>query len=196
MIAREPQVPDIAVVVADITGFQADVIVNSAHESLASGGGVSGAIHRAAGPGLAAECASIVERRGWLEAGEAAITAAYDLPANFVVHAIAPRSQNGAPANHVALSKAYQRSIELAIEANAKSIVFPSLGTGIFGFPIASAPGYALDGLSAGFCEGGTLEQITICCFSEEDAAYYIRALKLKQEAHRLGFGQIGHPIG
>ncbi len=163
----------VEVIVGDITLFEADVIVNSAHESLAPGGGVSGAIHRAAGPGLAAECVSIIERRGWLEAGEAEITAAYDLPAQFVVHAVAPRSQNGVSGSHVALSKTYQRSIELAIEANAKSIVFPSLGTGIFGFPISSAPAYAMDGLGAAFHEGSTLERVTICCFNESDAFHY-----------------------
>ena len=167
----------IEVIVGDITLFEADVIVNSAHESLSPGGGVSGAIHRAAGAGLAAECASIIERRGWLEAGDAEITAAYDLPAKFVVHAVAPRSQDGVPGSHVALSQAYQRSIELAIEARAKSIVFPSLGTGIFGFPISSAPAYAMDGLGAAFHEGSTLERVTICCFSEEDAAAYRRVL-------------------
>jgi O-acetyl-ADP-ribose deacetylase (regulator of RNase III) len=168
------------VVVGDITQFAADVIVNSAHESLAPGGGVSGAIHRAAGPGLARECAAIVEERGWLEAGEAEITAAYELPAKFVVHAVAPRSQNGVPGSHVKLSMAYQRAIELAIEAGAKSIVFPSLGTGIFGFPIALAPAYAMDGLAAARREGSTLERVTICCFSEEDAAEYRAMLALR----------------
>jgi O-acetyl-ADP-ribose deacetylase (regulator of RNase III) len=165
--------PVFEVIVGDITKFVADVIVNSAHESLTPGGGVSGAIHREAGPGLARECAAIVEERGWLEAGEAAITAAYGLPARFVVHAVAPRSQNGVPGSHVALSMAYQRSIELAIEVKAQSIVFPSLGTGIFGFPIASAPGYAMDGLAAAGREGSTLQSVTICCFSEEAAAHY-----------------------
>ena len=164
---------NIEVIVGDITLFEADVIVNSAHESLAPGGGVSGAIHRAAGAGLAAECASIIERRGWLEAGEAEITAAYGLPAKFVVHAVAPRSRDGVPGSHVSLSKAYQRSIELAIEARATSIVFPSLGTGIFGFPITSAPPYAMDGLGAAFHEGSTLKRVTICCFNESDAFSY-----------------------
>jgi O-acetyl-ADP-ribose deacetylase len=179
---NSPQLPTptFEVVVGDITKFAADVIVNSAHESLAPGGGVSGAIHRAAGPGLARECAAIVEDRGWLEAGEAVTTAAYELPARFVVHAVAPRSQNGVPGSHVALSMAYQRSIELAIEVKAQSIVFPSLGTGIFGFPIASAPGYAMDGLAAAGRDGSTLERVTICCFSEEDAAAYRAMLALR----------------
>jgi O-acetyl-ADP-ribose deacetylase (regulator of RNase III) len=165
--------PVIVVVVGDITKFAADVIVNSAHESLAPGGGVSGAIHRAARPGLAAECAEIVENRGWLEAGQVAITKAYDLPAKFIIHAIAPRSENERPGSHVALSMAYQRSIELAIEAGAKSIVFPSLGTGIFGFPIESAPACAMDGLRAAYRQGSTLEQVTMCCFNEADAILY-----------------------
>lgn len=140
---------------------------------------MSVAIHKAAGSSLASECAAIIERLGWLEAGEAEITAAYDLPAKFVVHAVAPRSQNGVPGSHVALSQAYQRSIELAIQARAKSIAFPSLGTGIFGFPITSAPAYAMDGLGAAFHEWSTLEPVTICCFTEEDAAVYRRLFKL-----------------
>lgn len=169
--------PVFEVVVGDITKFSADVIVNSAHESLAPGGGVSGAIHRAAGSSLARDCAALVEERGWLEAGEAAITAAYELPAKFVVHAVAPRYTDLGSGTHKSLSMVYQRSIELAIEARAKSIVFPSLGTGIFGFPIASAPAYAMDGLNAAFREGSTLERVTICCFSEEDAVAYRRVL-------------------
>ncbi len=169
--------PVFEVVVGDIATFAADVIVNSAHESLAPGGGVSGAIHRAAGPVLAKDCAAIVEERGWLEAGEAAITAAYDLPAKFVVHAVAPRYADLGRGAHKPLSMAYQRSIELAIEARAKSIVFPSLGTGIFSFPIASAPAYAMDGLNAAFREGSTLDRVTICCFSEDDAVAYRRVL-------------------
>jgi O-acetyl-ADP-ribose deacetylase (regulator of RNase III) len=100
--------PVIEVVVGDITKFAADVIVNSAHEALAPGGGVSGAIHRVAGPGLARECAAIVEERGWLEAGEAAITEAHDLSAKFVVHAVAPRHSDLGASTHKPLSLAYQ----------------------------------------------------------------------------------------
>ena len=171
--------PVFEVAVGDITKFAADVIVNSAHESLAPGGGVSGAIHRAAGPGLARDCAAIVAERGWLEAGEAAITAAYDLPAKFVVHAVAPRYKDTRARTHGLLSLAYQRSIELAIAEGATSIVFPSLGTGIFGIPIDRAPGFAHDGLFVAYREGSTLERVTICCFTEEDAAAYRRVLTL-----------------
>ncbi len=163
----------IEVVVGDITKFAADVIVNSAHESLAPGGGVSGAIHRAAGPGLAAECAEIVENRGWLEAGQVAITKAYGLPAKFVVHAVAPRYADLGPSCHVQLSMAYWRAIDEAGKVGAQSIVFPSLGTGIFGFPIESAPLYALDGIRAGLSANPSIERLTICCFSESDASLY-----------------------
>jgi O-acetyl-ADP-ribose deacetylase (regulator of RNase III) len=172
--------PVIEVVVGDITKFAAEVIVNSAHESLAPGGGVSGAIHRAAGPRLAAECAEIVETRGWLEAGQVAITKAYGLPAKFVVHAVAPRYNDLGPSFHVQLSMAYWRAIDEAGKVGAKSIVFPSLGTGIFGFPIESAPAYAMDGLWAAYREGSTLEQVTMCCFSEADADAYRKVLKVQ----------------
>ncbi len=165
--------PVIEVVVGDITKFAADVIVNSAHESLAPGGGVSGAIHKAAGPGLAAECAEIVETRGWLEAGQVAITQAYNLHAKFVVHAVAPRYKELGPSCHVQLSMAYWRAIDEAAEVGARSIVFPSLGTGIFGFPVGAAPVYALDGIRAGLSSNPSTEKLTICCFSEADAQFY-----------------------
>jgi O-acetyl-ADP-ribose deacetylase (regulator of RNase III) len=114
---NSPQSPNpvFEVIVGDITKFAADVIVNSAHESLAPGGGVSGAIHWAAGPGLARACAAIVEERGWLNAGEAVITAAYELSARFVVHAVAPRYTDLGVSAHKPLSLAYQHSIELEI---------------------------------------------------------------------------------
>jgi O-acetyl-ADP-ribose deacetylase (regulator of RNase III) len=179
MSNEDRRIPVIEVIVGDITKFTADVIVNSAHESLVPGGGVSGAIHRAAGPGLAAECAEIVESRGWLEAGQAAITRAHNLDAKYVVHAVAPRYSDLGPSCGVQLSEAYKQSIELAIEAGAKSIVFPSLGTGIFGFPLHKAPAFAVDGLVAAYQEGSTLEKISICCFSDSDASAYRNALSL-----------------
>jgi O-acetyl-ADP-ribose deacetylase len=175
----KPNGPIVEIVVGDITKFKAGVIVNSAHESLVPGGGVSGAIHSAAGPALAAECAELVKQRGWLEAGEAEITKAYNLDADYVVHAVAPRYDDLGPSCHVQLSKAYMRSIELANEVGAKSIVFPSLGTGIFGFPIDRAPAYAMDGLGVAFQDGSSLLKVTICCFSEADRDAYLRVFTL-----------------
>jgi O-acetyl-ADP-ribose deacetylase (regulator of RNase III) len=179
MMSNHERQPVIEVVVGDITKFAADVIVNSAHESLAPGGGVSGAIHKAAGPELAAECAEIVESRGWLEAGEVAITKAYNLPAKFVVHAVAPRFADLGLSCHVQLSMAYSRAIDEAGKVGAKTIVFPSLGTGIFGFPIESAPLYALDGIRAGLGSNPSIEKVTICCFSDGDAFAYKHVLQL-----------------
>jgi O-acetyl-ADP-ribose deacetylase (regulator of RNase III) len=170
--------PVFEVVLGDITKFAADVIVNSAHESLAPGGGVSGAIHKAAGPGLAAECAEIAESRGWLAAGEVAITKSYNLPAKFAVHAIAPRYADLGPSCHVQLSMAYRRAIAEAGKVSAKSIVFPSLGAGIFGFPIESAPAYALDGIRTGVSSNLSIERVTICCFSEPDLWVYLSQTK------------------
>jgi O-acetyl-ADP-ribose deacetylase (regulator of RNase III) len=180
MSKEDRRIPVIEVIVGDITKFTADVIVNSAHESLAPGGGVSGAIHRAAGPGLAAECAEIVESRGWLEAGQAAITRAHNLDAKYVVHAVAPRYSDLGPSCGVQLSEAYKQSIELAIEAGAKSIVFPSLGTRIFGFPLDQAPAFAVGGISAGLASNASIEKLTICCFSESDAVLYRAAFVKK----------------
>lgn len=173
MSKAEDRNPVIEVVMGDITKFTADVIVNSAHESLTPGGGVSGAIHQAAGHNLASECAEIIGRRGWLEAGEVAITKAYNLPAKFVVHAVAPRYSDLGPGCHAQLSMAYWRAIDEAGKVGAKTIAFPSLSTGIFGFPIESAPLYAFDGIRAGLASNPSIARLTICCFSESDAELY-----------------------
>jgi O-acetyl-ADP-ribose deacetylase (regulator of RNase III) len=133
----------------------------------------SGAVHQAAGPELATECAKSIDKRGWLEAGNVAITKEYNLPAKYVVHAVAPRYADLGPSCHVQLSMAYWRAINEAGKVGAKSIAFPSLGTGIFGFPIESAPLYALDGIRAGLASNLSIERLTICCFSESDVELY-----------------------
>jgi O-acetyl-ADP-ribose deacetylase (regulator of RNase III) len=148
------------VVCGDITTLAVDAIVNAANESLLGGGGVDGAIHAAAGPSLLAEC----RRFGGCQPGEAKITAGYNLPALFVIHTVAPR--NGDPA---VLKACYEASLSLAIKYGLKSIAFPCLGTGVFGFPKVAACEIAI----ACATRAAAAIEITFCCFSEADAALY-----------------------
>ena len=128
----------------DITAETADAVVNAANAHLLAGGGVSGAIHGAAGPELESECREIVRERGALQTGEAVITAGYDLPAAHVIHALGPVWNGGRAGEPEALAKAYRSSILLADENSLVSVAFPSISTGIFGYPLDEAAPVAL----------------------------------------------------
>jgi O-acetyl-ADP-ribose deacetylase (regulator of RNase III) len=127
----------------DITTLQVDAIVNAANEALAPGGGVCGAIHRAAGPQLAAACRDL----GGCETGGAVATSGYELRARWVVHAVGPVWRGGADGEAELLASAYRRSVEVADELGATSIAFPAISTGIFGFPLAQATQIAVGAL-------------------------------------------------
>lgn len=131
---------DIESWLGDITTLEVDAIVNAANERLAPGGGVCGAIHRAAGPDLAEECA----RLGPCRTGDAVATDGYALPARWVIHAVGPVWHGGDRDEVELLASAYRRSIEVADELGAASIAFPAISTGIFGFPTALAAGTAV----------------------------------------------------
>ena len=146
----------------DLTTLAVDAIVNAANEALAPGGGVCGAIHAAAGPQLAAECRTI----GRCATGDAVATSGYDLPARWVVHAVGPVWHGGSSGEVDLLASAYRRSIEVADEVGARSIAFPAISTGIFGFPLDLATETAVSTLA-----GLTPDHLERCVLVAYDAA-------------------------
>lgn len=157
----------------DITRLAVDVIVNAANSSLLGGGGVDGAIHRAAGPQLLAECRAL----GGCPTGEARLTAGYRLPARWVVHAVGPVWQGGSRGEAELLAACYRNALRLAADAGARSIAFPAISTGIYGYPLPAAAGIAVDTVAATLAEPGIRLEVVFCCFSAADLAVYERVL-------------------
>jgi O-acetyl-ADP-ribose deacetylase len=156
----------------DITKLDVDAIVNAANESLLGGGGVDGAIHRAAGPQLLAEC----ETLGGAKTGQAKRTRGYRLPARFVIHAVGPVWRGGDHGEDELLASCYRKSLELA--ADLRSIAFPAISTGAFGFPLERATGIAVREVKRFLARGGhSLEKVVFCCFSAGDEAVYRKGL-------------------
>ena len=155
---------------ADITTLAVDAIVNAANRSLLGGGGVDGAIHRAAGPGLLEEC----RRLGGCETGQAKITGGYDLPAAWVIHTVGPVWHGGDQGEPGLLRSCYVSSLALAAEHGLKSIAFPGISTGIYGYPVAEAARIAVTATRS-FVEErpSSLSDITFCCFSAADLDVY-----------------------
>jgi O-acetyl-ADP-ribose deacetylase (regulator of RNase III) len=158
---------------ADITKLAVDAIVNAANSSLAGGGGVDGAIHRAGGPQIMEQCRKI----GRCETGNAVITFAGNLRARYVIHAVAPRYR-GRPKDAEYLSSAYLASLRLAEASEARSIAFPSLGTGAYGYPIAEASAIALSSVTEYLRNGSRIEHVTFALFSSADLAAYETSLR------------------
>ncbi len=160
---------------ADITTVAADAVVNAANQQLAGGGGVDGAIHRAAGPSLMVE---LRERYDGCPTGGAVITGAGRLAARHVIHAVGPRWRDGKHGEPERLRSAYRRAFELAAEHGCATVVSPSISTGIYGFPIEAAAPIAVDeALSALGAEGTPLREVTFALFSDADLAVFTRAL-------------------
>ena len=161
------------VVEGDITRLDVDAIVNAANSSLLGGGGVDGAIHRAAGPRLLAECRTL----GGCPTGEARITKGYDLPARHVIHTVGPVWHGGGAGEAGLLASCYTQSLRLAEEAGLETIAFPGISTGVYGYPKERACEVAVEAVS-GWLETHDLPRtVTLCCFGADDAELYRRRL-------------------
>ena len=153
----------------DITKLAVDAIVNAANPTLRGGGGVDGAIHAAAGPELLAECSRI----GPCPTGDARLTRGYSLPAGHVIHAVGPVWRGGAHGEADFLAGCYERALEIANAQQFRSIAFPSISTGAFGYPLEPAARIAIDTVRRFVKQPTSLEDVIFCCFSPEDLSVY-----------------------
>ena len=166
--------PKLEVVVADITTLALDAIVNAANETLLGGGGVDGAIHRAAGPELLAECRGI----GGCPTGEARITAGYRLPARHVIHTVGPVWRGGAADEDRLLASSYAASLRLAAANGITSLAFPAIATGVYGFPQERAAAIAAATVVSETEAGsGPVRHVVFCCFDERAARLHRDAI-------------------
>ena len=159
----------IKIIKGDIAKVKADVIVNAANKTLLGGGGVDGAIHRAAGPKLLEEC----KKLGGCETGEAKITKGYNLPAKYVIHTVGPFWRGGREDEEEKLASCYRNSFKLAVENNIKLIAFPSISTGAYGFPIEKAAPIALREVKKFLEENDAIKEVIFVLFSEKDFQIY-----------------------
>lgn len=162
-------VAQLELIVADITTLDVDAIVNAANSSLAGGGGVDGAIHRAAGP----ELSRAATRFAPCKTGEAVMTPGFRLQARHVIHTVGPIWFGGTQGEPDLLANCYRRSLELAGQAGLGSIAFPAISTGVYGFPRELAAPVAVDTVRAEVEAWPSIERVVFCCFSEDDADRY-----------------------
>jgi len=164
----------ILIILDDIVTQQVDAIVNAANNSLLGGGGVDGAIHRAAGPGLLEECRKL----GGCPTGEARITRGYKLPAKWVIHTVGPVWRGGMHGEDKMLYRAYQSSLELAQQHEIKSIAFPGISIGAYGFPVERASRIAVGAVRDFLKKEDTINKVILVCYNKNAFDMYSAALK------------------
>ena len=156
---------------ADITRVSADAIVNAANSSLLGGGGVDGAIHRAGGPSILKECKQIIAKQGGCKTGDAVITGAGNLPAKFVIHTVGPIWRGGNNNEREKLANCYKNSLQLAVENNCKTLTFPNISTGVYGFPKKDAAKIAVETVNNFLQQNFTLQKVIFVCYDDENFA-------------------------
>ena len=166
----------IELVQGDITHENVDVIVNAANSELLPGGGVCGAIHRAGGPNIADECVAVRARQGLIPPGGAAVTKAGRLPAKYVIHAVGPVYQGGDRGEAETLASCYRESLRIADDLGLKSIAFPAISTGIFGYPLGDAARVALDSVSITLGRSAHVELVRFVLFDHHALAAFTHA--------------------
>jgi O-acetyl-ADP-ribose deacetylase (regulator of RNase III) len=169
----------IDIVQTDITALQIDAIVNAANETLLGGGGVDGAIHRAAGPRLVAACRALPQVRPNVRCptGQAQITPGFDLPARFVIHTVGPVWRGGSAGEGELLASCYRESLRLALENGVRGIAFPAISCGVYGYPLEQASALAVNAVRTFVSEGALPWHVLFCCFGDAATAAYRRAL-------------------
>lgn len=169
----------IKLIQGDITKLEVDAIVNAANSSLMGGGGVDGAIHRAGGPQILAECREIVARRGRCATGDAVITSGGNLPAKYVIHTVGPIWRGGHNNEPQLLQNAYLNSLKLAAENGVQTIAFPNISTGVYGFPKEKAAPIAIETVKKYLTDHLQISQVYFVCFDSENYELYRRLLNV-----------------
>jgi O-acetyl-ADP-ribose deacetylase len=162
----------------DITRLAVDAIVNAANSSLMGGGGVDGAIHRAGGIAIQEECRKIIDRQGKCKTGEAVITHGGNLPATFVIHTVGPVWNGGAQGEAEKLGNCYKNSLQIALENKCRTVAFPNISTGIYGYPKDKAAKIAVESVKVFISTTEAVEKVIFVCYDDENYLYMAGLLK------------------